>query len=286
MHAEKANHQVTVLCATLGVSRSGYYAWLKRPTSEREKKFESLKVAAAAAHRKSGGVYGSPRVHKELVTDGIVVSEKTVAKVMQKARILGKSKQRYMVTTNSKNSELIAPNLLKRDFSAPRPNEVWVTDVTAIWTWEGWVYLAAIIDLFGRRVVGWAVSDTNDTVLALDALRRAQVARKPPPGLIHHSDRGSPYASHEYVATLRAFGMLPSMSRKGDCWDNAVAESFWASLKNERLDARSYASRACVHREISDYIEHFYNTTRRHSSLNYFSPIQFELRATAGQLAA
>jgi putative transposase len=270
----------------LEVSRSGYYAWVECPVSERERKFELLKVSAAAAYRRSGGVYGSPRVHKELVADGIVVSEKTVAKAMKEAQIVGKPKQRYVATTDSKNSQLIADNLLKRNFAASRPNEVWVTDVTAIWTWEGWVYLAAIIDLFGRRVVGWAVSDVNDTALALDALRRAQASRKPPHGLIHHSDRGSPYASHEYVAALHAFGMQPSMSRKGDCWDNAIAESFWASLKNERLDARSYTSRACVHREISDYIDHFYNQTRRHSSLNYFSPIQFELRAAAGQLAA
>jgi len=175
---------------------------------------------------------------------------------------------------------------LERNFETKAPNEAWVTDVTAIWTWEGWVYLAAIIDLFGRRVVGWAVSDNNDTALVLDALNRAQNARKPPPGVIHHSDRGSSYASHEYVATLRAFGMRPSMSRKGDCWDNAVAESFWVSLKNERLDARAFPSRACVHREISDYIGHFYNPTRRHSSLNYLSPIEFELRSKAAQLAA
>ena len=176
--------------------------------------------------------------------------------------------------------------MLERDFTASAPNEVWVTDVTYVWTHEGWLYLAAIIDLFARRVVGWATSDTNDTKLALAALAMASAQRRPPRGLVHHSDRGAPYASEEYRRALTTLGIAQSMSRKGDCWDNAVAESFFATIKAELIDDEDYATRADAVTSIGDYIERFYNVERRHSHLNYVSPIEFELKSKVASLAA
>lgn len=245
-----------------------------------------LAVKVRAVHGNSNGAYGSPRVYKELVHQGEIVSEKTIAKVMQIEGIVGRKKRRYKVTTDSRHTECIADNLLKRNFSATSPNEVWVTDVTAIWSTTGWVYLAAMLDLYSRRIVGWATSESNDTDLALAALNCAIVQRHPSRGLIHHSDRGSPYGSTNYRKALDAHGIIPSMSRSGDCWDNAVAESFFSSIKTERTEGTWYANHAAVTRDVADYIDRFYNPERLHSTIGYVSPIEYELATALDEEAA
>jgi putative transposase len=283
---EKANFHVTALCDALGVQRSGFYDWCQRPVAESSIRREQLAVKAKAVYTMSKGTYGSPRVCRELREQGEVVSEKTVAKVMRLEGIQGRSKRRYKVTTDSRKTERIALNLLERNFTTEAPNLVWVTDVTAIWTYAGWTYLAAILDLFSRRVVGWATSENNDTALALLALQRAIESRRPSPGLIHHSDRGSPYGSDEYLKALALHEIQPSMSRKGDCWDNAVAESFFATIKTERLEVLSFVDCHAATREIADYIDRFYNPIRLHSTTGYVSPIKYELLYAVQLIAA
>jgi len=278
---------VALMCRVLGVSRSGFYAWRAQPVSERDKRESALLQKVKRVFEASQGRYGSPRVHRELREEGELVSRKTVAALMQKEGLVARSKKRFRATTDSKHNDPIAPNLLKRKFTREAKNEVWVTDVTAIWTAEGWLFLAVMLDLFSRRVVGWATSATNDRFLALDAVRMAVAERRPPPGLIHHSDRGSPYASDDYRAELKRFGIVPSMSRKGDCWDNAVAESFFSTLKTEALgDDLVPVSHANAFEVVRDYIDGFYNTVRRHSHLDYKSPIEFELRCSGLAAAA
>jgi len=285
--AEKvASFSVTAMCEVLGVSTSGFYAWQCRPKSQRARCDEQLGVRIEAAHGVSRGVYGSPRVAEELRAQGQRVSTKRVARIMREKGLQGRRRRRYRATTDSKYSVNIAPNLLKRDFSTTGPNQVWVTDVTGVYTGTGWLYLAVILDLFSRAVVGWATSATNDTCLALNALSAAVRHRNPPPGLVHHSDRGSPYASDDYTKQLRALGMRASMSRTGDCWDNAVAEAFFASIKGEHLDHDWYPSQLAARIAIADYINNFYNPQRRHSTLGYLSPNEFELRAHVAKLAA
>jgi putative transposase len=239
-----------------------------------------------AAHKLGRSTYGSPRVHAELQAKGKQVGKNRVAKLMQKDGLRARQKRRFRRTTNSNHNDPIAPNVLKRNFEPKAPNQSWATDVTYVYTGEGWLYLAVMLDLFSRRVVGWAASVTNDTALALAALQSALAARQPKPGLIHHSDRGSPYASGDYRQALNARGLVPSMSRTGDCWDNAVAESFFASLKAELVDHERYATHAAALASIGDYIETFYNPLRRHSHLNYLNPIEYELRARVTDLAA
>jgi transposase InsO family protein len=264
------------MCRVLGVTRSGFYAWKKRPKPARVKADALLAVTVAAVHQRSRKVYGSPRVHEELKARGVRVGRKRVERLMRENGLEGRRKRRFKRTTDSKHDGPIAPNLLARDFTETEPNRAWVTDVTAIATGEGWLYLAVMLDLFSRRVVGWATSSCNDTVLALEALQAALKARKPPPGLLHHSDRGSPYASADYRAKLRAHCVRRSMSRKGDCLDNAVAESFFATLKKELIHRRSWPTRRELIGEVFDYIETFYNRRRRHSTLGMLSPAPFE----------
>lgn len=216
------------------------------------------------------------------MTDGVSVSltcSETVAAIMQQEGLMARRRKRYKATTDSRETHRVAPNLLARNFTAEALNQVWVTDVTAVWTLTGWVYLAVILDLFSRRVVGWAMSEANDTALALAALGRAVASRRPLAGLVHHSDRGSPYASDDYIEALDALGAVRSMSRKGDCWDNAVAESFFSSLRAELVDHERYLTRAVADASIGDYIDGFYNVERRHSHLGYVNPIEFELRS-------
>jgi putative transposase len=268
------------------VKRSGFYAWQKRPPSQTSTRRERLKIAIRAAHRESNETYGSPRIHRALRAQGEVVSEKTVAKVMRLEDIRGKQKRRYKVTTDSRDTKRIADNVLDRHFTVEEPNRAWVTDVTAIWTYAGWGYLAAILDLFSRRVVGWAISDHNDTTLALTALRRAVQTRTPQPGLIHHSDRGSPYGSDDYRRYLDLHGFIPSMSAKGDCWDNAVAESFFATIKTEWLDHRTCPDHRQLTSTVAYYIDEFYNPKRLHSTIGYASPINHELLYFRNQQAA
>jgi putative transposase len=284
--AREVAFPVNTMCRVLGVTRSGFYAWSKRPTPARARSDAQLAATVAAVHQRSRRTYGSPRVHRELRAHGVRVGKKRVERLMRENGIQGRSKRSYKRTTDSKHGGPIAPNLLARAFCVTEPNRAWVTDVTAIATGEGWLYLAPMLDLHSRRVVGWAASANNDTELALDALRRALRSRKPPPGLLHHTDRGSPYASDDYRAELRANRVRRSMSRKGDCWDNAVAESFFATLRVELVDHERYPTRAAAVKSIGDYIDNFYNVERRHSHLGYLNPIEFELRAQLQQQVA
>ena len=272
---------VSVLCRMLGVSRSGYYAWKARP-ARRVVNPESVALEAeiAAAHNRSRGTYGSPRIHRELRARGIRVGKKRVERVMRERGLRGAQKRRFRRTTDSRHSLPVAANLLDRQFEPSKSNCVWAGDVTYIPTAQGWLYLAVLLDLFSRRVVGWSLGATNDAKLAQEALSMALQTRKPRLGLLHHTDRGSPYASHGYTAVLRQHGVIPSMSRAGDCYDNAVVESFFGTLKTELMGTKVRPSRPVATALIADYID-FYNTQRRHSSLQYVSPIEFELRAAA-----
>jgi putative transposase len=283
---EKAFFPVIVLCDVLDVSRSGFYAFSKRPAPRRKTADAQLGVEIVAIHRRSRGTYGSPRVHAELRAKGFSVSKKRVERLMREGGVEARRKRRFRRTTDSNHAMPIAPNLLSRHFTTNAPNKAWVTDVTYIPTGEGWLYLAAMLDLFSRRVVGYAMSAQNDRLLALDALGHALRARRPRRGLLHHSDRGSPYASDDYRAVLRNRGIAASMSRTGDCWDNAVAESFFATLKTELTDAMNYPTRAAAIASITDYLETFYNDARRHSHLGYLSPVEFELRTQVRAFAA
>ncbi len=285
--AEKANFPVGVLCEVLGVFRSGFYAWKSRSPSLRSKTDALLGVEIAAAHEKSGRRYGSPRVHRVLRKKGIRTSEKRVARLMRENGLEGRQKRRFRRTTDSNHSNPIAPNVLDRDFEPARPNQAWAGDVTYIATDEGWSYLAVLLDLCSRRVVGWAMSGTNDTALALAALNSACRSRTCiPEALVHHTDRGSPYASDEYRRALAQRGMVQSMSRTGDCWDNAVAESFFATLRAELVDHQRYSTARAAKEAIGNYIDGFYNIERLRSHLDYVSPIEFELKTQVLAIAA
>jgi transposase InsO family protein len=276
--AQKARWPVAVLCEMLEVSRSGYYAWTTRPEAPRVKADAEIVAEIHAAHKAGRGTYGSPRVMRTLRNNGRKISKNRVARLMRKEGIAGRKKKRFRKTTDSNHADPIAPNVLQRDFHVELPDTAWVTDVTYVFTHQGWLYLAVILDLFSRRVVGWAASANNDRALALDALNRAIVLRAPATGFIHHSDRGSVYASSDYRDALDKLGATKSMSRKGDCWDNAVAESFFATIKGELLDHENLETRAAAIAAIADYIDAFYNVIRLHSAIGYVSPIEFELR--------
>ncbi len=284
--AKEVAFPVATMCRVLGVSPSGYYACKSRPPSKRLADDARVAAEVAAAHKASRGIYGSPRVHRELKAKGLKVGKKRVERLMNEKGLRGRSKKRFVRTTDSKHDDPVAPNVLERRFETTTPNEAWVGDVTYIATAQGWLFLAVLLDLFSRRVVGWATSDTNDTTLALAALDHAVRSRRPNAGLIHHTDRGSPYASEDYRAALAARGLVASVSRTGDCYDNAVAESFFASLKAEWVDYEDYADHDVGHASVGEYIERFYNPTRRHSHLGYVSPIEFELRSQLAALAA
>jgi putative transposase len=275
--AEKAQYPVGLLCNTLSVSRPGYYAHTCRPPSKHTMRDARLGAKIAEIHARSGSSYGSPRVHDELREDGEHVGRKRVARLMQERELHGKRRRRFRITTQSNHALPLASNVLARDFSATAPNEKWVGDITYIWTREGWLYLAVLIDLFSRRVVGWSMGESLSTELPLRALTMAVTTRKPPRGLVHHSDRGCQYASADYRHVLEAHGIVASMSRKGNCWDNAVAESFFATLKTELIRDIDFLTRDQARREVFAYIEGFYNRRRRHSSLGYANPNKFEL---------
>jgi transposase InsO family protein len=284
--AEKALYPVRLLCTVLEVSRSGFYAWVDRPTPLKTTADARLLLEIRAALVRGRGAYGSPRIHRELRARGIRVGKKRIERLMRENGLVARQKRRFVHTTDSRHEHPIAPNLLDRHFDPKAANEVWAGDVTYIATGEGWLYLAVLLDLFSRRVVGWATSAVNDRQLALNALGHAVRARHPAPGLVHHTDRGSPYASDEYRQALVDRGIVASMSRTGDCYDNAVAESFFATLKAEHVDHEDFATRALGTASIGDYVESFYNAARRHSHLGYVSPIEFELRSQTGAIAA
>ena len=277
--AQKAWAPVAVLCKVLEVSRSGFYAWDERGRSTRSSEDAKLAVHILAAFKTGRGGYGSPRVQEELLkADGIAVSRKRVARIMRELGLVGRRKRRFKATTDSKHNLPVAENVLDRNFEVDAPDVAWVTDITYVWTAEGWLYLAAILDLFSRRVVGFAMSQRIDRALVLEALRVAVGRRVPNAGLMHHSDRGSQYASGDYQDALDELGVVCSMSRKGNCWDNAVAESFFATLKTECVYTRRFATRAEAREAIFEFIEVFYNGTRRHSTLGYMSPVEFEMK--------
>jgi putative transposase len=266
------------MCVRLEVSSSGFYAWRKRPPSSRALEDGRLLAEIRTVHAESHGRYGSPRVHRELAAKGVHANKHRVARLMRENGLRGRRRRRFRHTTDSNHGMPIAPNTLARDFTADAPNEVWVTDITYIPTREGWLYLAAILDLYSRRVVGWSMSDRITRQLTLDALTMALRARAPATGLVHHSDRGSQYASADYRTALATAGIECSMSRKGDCWDNAVAESFFATLKTELVHDTDWTTRAEARSAIFEYLEVFYNRRRRHSSIGYVIPEEFELK--------
>lgn len=279
--AEKACFPVATMCRVLKVTCGGYYAWRKRPESTRACRNRALLGEIQATHTASRGTYGSPRVHRELVAQGSAVGRHRVARLMHQAGIKARSKRRFRKTTQSDHANPIVPNLLERQFAVEAPDRAWVTDITYIWTDAGWLYLAVVLDLYSRRVVGWAMSTLIDEALTLSALRMALTNRAPGDQLVHHSDRGSQYAAKKYRELLEARGVARSMSRKGDCWDNAVAESFFATLKVELVYRRAFRSRDDARRAIFEYIEGFYNRVRRHSYLGYVSPETFETERAA-----
>ena len=286
IHEKKERWPVETMCDVLSVSHSGYYAWRDRPPAPRTLSDALLVVDIKAAYVIGRGNYGSPRVQRELRKRDKRVGQKRVERLMRREGIRAKRRRKFRVTTDSNHAQPIAPNVLNRDFTVELPNTAWVTDVTYVWTHQGWLYLAAILDLCSRRVVGWAAGANNDRQLALDALQRATTDRQPRDGMLHHSDRGSPYASADYRAALNALGIVASMSRKGDCWDNAVAESFFATIKGEMIEHEDFQTRAEAIAAIADYIDGFYNVQRMHSSIGYVSPIEFELNLISRQEAA
>lgn len=285
IHAERARLSTRRLCAALKVSRSGYYAWTRRPPSNRAVGDAKLVPVIRACYAKSRATYGSPRILRDLRALDYRVARKRVARLMRQEGLSARPPRRYRATTDSKHTLPVAPNVVARRFHADGPNRVWVTDMTYVWTWEGWLFLAAIVDVFSRRIVGWAIADHLRTELPLEALGMALGIRQPQQGLVHHSDRGCQYASDLYRSELSARGIVCSMSRVGDCWDNAVAESFFATLKIELVYRRPWPTKHEARTAIHDYIAAFYNPHRRHSSLGYLSPMDYERQHAAGAAA-
>lgn len=284
--AEKASFPVTVLCDVMQVSTAGFYAWRKRPRSRRQIDNDALIVKIRAIHKASRHTYGSPRVHAELVSQGISVGENRVARLMRENGIRVRPRRGYRCTTQRDPAHPVAENLLNRDFTAHAPNEKWVTDVTYVRTNEGWLYLAAMLDLYNREIVGWAMGNDNDHHLTLRALEMAVANHGAPHGLVHHSDRGSTYTAFGYRKRLKAYGIQCSMSRKADCWDNAVAESFFATLKKELVHRTRFTTRRQAAAEIFEYIEVFYNRIRKHSMLGYTSPVAYRRKNVVTALPA
>jgi transposase InsO family protein len=276
----RGDYPVRAMCEVLDVSPAGYYAWRMRPESRRSAANRDLLGDIQRVHRDNRGCYGSPRIHIELEAQGRGASRGRIERLMRRHGIRAiMSRPRRVRTTDSRHALPIAPNLLDRNFSAAVPNQTWLADITYIETDQGWLYLAAVMDLYSRKIVGWAMRDHLRTELPLVALTMAIQARKPAPGLMHHSDRGVQYASGEYRTVLQSAGFQVSMSRKGDCYDNAPMESFFHTLKTELVHHRKYATRAEAQRDIFAYIEGFYNRSRRHSAIGYMSPIAIELKA-------
>ena len=266
----------SALCRVMRVSRSGFTAWTKRSLSRRGRQEQELVAQIRAAHQKSRGTYGSPRIHQELKGDGVSCSKNRVARLMRKHRITARPLRRFAVTTDSGHRLPVAPNRLAQDFRVDGPNAAWSGDITYVWTGEGWLYLAVVLDLSSRRVVGWSMGPTLDRSLVVEALQGALAQRRPAAGLICHSDRGSQYASGDYQALLHRAGALCSMSRRGNCYDNAPVESFFASMKRELVHRRSFTTREEARVAVFEWIAVWYNRKRRHSALGYLSPEQFE----------
>jgi len=284
----KGEHTIETLCEVLAVSRSGYYRWQSQRPSQRAQTDARLAEQIARVHHRSRKNYGAPRIVQDMRADGIPISKRRCARLMKEKGLRGRKKaRRRPQTTDSRHPHAPAPNLLAQTPAPTGPNQAWMTDITYIATAEGWLYLAAILDVWSRRVIGWCCSPTLHVSLVLVALQRALHQRRPPPGLLHHSDRGSQYACDQYRQSLAASALVCSMSRKGNCYDNAAMESFWSTLKTETgLDAAVPISRRAAELTVFDYIETFYNPTRRHSSLGYRSPVAFENQPTKKDIKA
>jgi putative transposase len=274
---------VNVMCHVLQVSRSGYYAWRRRTPSATAQRQTKLTEEIRQAHERSRAVYGSPRVHRDLLEADVRCSKNTVAKLMRAAGLRSKRRKRFCVhTTDSRHGHPIAPNRLNRAFCQPRPDQAWAADITYICTAEGWLYLAVVIDLCSRKIVGWATSDSLAAELCVRALEMAVRERRPQSEVLHHSDRGVQYACDDYQGMLARHGLQPSMSRRGNCYDNAVTESFFGTLKTELVHHQSYATREAARQSLFEYIEVFYNRQRRHSSLGHLSPLEYEQNLVSG----
>ncbi len=281
IEGHRAMWRLQRMCRMLGVSKAGYFAWRDRPESPRGDEDRALTTRIHVIHAESRKTYGSPRVHRELRGQGTSISRKRVERLMRTAGIQVKPKARFVVTTDSAHGLPVAPNLLEQNFSGTATYLRWVTDITYVATEEGWLYVSAILDLFSRRAVGWAMQDRMDRSLVLSALDMAVGHRRPQPGLLHHSDRGSQYACEDYRRALTNHGMIASMSRRACCYDNAAMESFWHTLKVELIHRRRFQTRAEAKQAIFEYIEVFYNRLRRHSSIGYVSPVEFERQHSA-----
>ena len=279
MRARQAEHPVATMCRVLGVSPSGYYAWVGREPSQRARADEVLKTKIAAIHRKSRGTYGRPRVHAELKEDGVRIGCKRVTRLMRDAGLQGASRRPKYRTTVRDRSARPAPDLVDRNFAVERPDQLWVADITYIPTWAGFLFLAVVLDAFSRRVVGWAMATHLRTELVLDALNMALGQRRPA-AVIHHSDQGCQYTSIAFGLRCKQAGVRPSMGSVGDCYDNAMCESFFATLECELLDRHRFRTQAEARMAIFEFIEGWYNPRRRHSSLGYLSPMEFERRRT------
>ena len=273
---------MSLMCLTLRVSRSGFYRWLYRDESARAQDDRRLTLLIRKMFDDSRGTYGSPRIHAALKAMGERVGHKRVERLMRKAGVFVRAKRKFRRTTDSRHNKRVAPNILDQDFSVDAPNKVWVSDITYVWTDEGWLYLASTLDLFSRKVVGWSMSTNLASTLVEDALKMAFGLRSPPAGLIHHSDRGIQYAADSFQALLKKHGAVCSMSGKGNCFDNAVKESFFHTLKTELCYRRRYKTRAEARASIFEFIEAFYNRSRIHSTLKYLSPLEFEAKHVAG----
>jgi putative transposase len=281
MDQHRSTHGVQKMCRVIGASRSGYYRWKRQPQSKRQKENEEILIEIREAHKNSRGAYGSPRITDELRSKGTKCSKNRVARLMKVHGIVGKAKKKFKATTNSKHNLPVAENLLNQNFVADKPNTIWISDITYIPTREGWLYLAVILDLYSRQVVGWAMSDRLTSGVVVKALYQAIGRWHPAARCIFHSDRGIQYASTDFRDVLKAYGFIQSMSRKGNCYDNAVAESFFHTLKTEHVYDYRYETRAEARQSIFEYVEMFYNRKRRHSALGYHSPVSFELKAMA-----
>lgn len=278
MRALEGEFPVDFMGDLLGISKSGYYAWRKRDVGPREDRELKLLRVIEDVHKSSRGTYGSPRVYAQLKGMGHVVGKTKVERTMKRYGIRAKTKRKFRVTTDSKHNLPVAPNLLRRNFSPEKPNQTWASDITYVWTKEGWLFLAVIVDLFSRQIVGWSLDKTMTKELVCSALRQASFRRKPGTGLIFHSDRGSQYCSKEFRRQLKQYQMLQSQSRKANCWDNACVESFFHTLKTEMIYHEEFETREQARRMIFEWVEAFYNRIRIHSTLGYQTPVAFEAK--------
>jgi len=283
---QKAHYDVATMCRVLGVSRSGYYAARGRPASKRAQEDAALTVRIRAIHERSRQTYGAPRIYAELVHEGAHVGRKRIERLMRQAGIQGVSRRKKTTTTKRAKRDRPAPDLVDRDFTADAPDQLWVADITYVPTWAGFLYLAVVLDVWSRRIVGWSMATTLHRKVVLDALAMA-VEQRQPVGVVHHSDQGCQYTSLDFGRRCREAGVRPSMGSVGDCYDNAMAESFFATLETELIDRHSFPTKSAARLAVFDFIEGFYNPHRRHSGLDQMSPIEFERnsRETAGDLS-